>query len=143
MIVVLDANIFLSALIAQHGFPAQILNLWLQRKFELAISSAIVNEVNRVVHYPRIRKKYVLPEEEVANYIDLISSAEFVVNPSVHLSVIEKDPSDDRYIECALVAKAEYMITGDSHLIELERYQGIQILTPASFIALLGYEGVR
>src|SRR4030067_1565671 len=140
MIVVFDANIFVSALIVPHGYPAQVLEFWMQDKFKLVVSPAILEEVNRVVHYPRIRKKYHLPEEEVARYLQLISIAARIVNPRAYLSVIEKDPSDNRYIECALAAHAEYIITGDAHLLELTNYQGINILSPASFLILYRWE---
>jgi predicted nucleic acid-binding protein len=52
------------------------------------------------------------------------------------LSVVERDKSDDRILECALEAKADYIISGDSHLLSLKEYQGIRILSPADFLQL-------
>ena len=137
MRVVFDANIYVSALLAQQGNPAQLFASWEQDKFELAISPPILEEIDRVIHYPRIRKKYKLPEEGVLAFLQGISSAAFVVEPTTELSVIERDPSDNRILECALAGNANFIVTGDNHLLALREFQGIFILTPASFLALL------
>jgi len=59
-----------------------------------------------------------------------------LVSPSFTLSVVERDKSDDRILECALEAKGDYIISGDSHLLSLKEYQGIKILSPAEFLKL-------
>ena len=54
-----------------------------------------------------------------------------------NLRVISSDPDDDMFIECALVAEASMIVSGDRHLLELQEYQGIQIITPAAFLLWL------
>ena len=57
--------------------------------------------------------------------------------PDVKLNIIEEDPSDNKYLECAVSAGAQYIVSGDKHLLGLRSYQGVEILTPAAFLALL------
>ncbi len=140
MRVVLDANILISAIISRKGSPAQILVLWEQEMFDLIISPPVLAELERVIHYPRIRKRYNLPEEQVDQFIQLISTQAISVDPSIEITVIERDLTDNRYLECAVAGGASYIITGDSHLLELKEYKGIIILPPAGFLALVESE---
>lgn len=140
MRVVLDANILISAIISRKGSPAQILVLWEQEMFDLIISPPVLAELERVIHYPRIRKRYNLPEEQVDQFIQLISTQAISVDPSIEITVIEKDLTDNRYLECAVAGGASYIITGDSHLLELKEYKGIIILPPTGFLVLVESE---
>jgi putative PIN family toxin of toxin-antitoxin system len=139
--VVLDANVIISAVISPRGSPARILRLWEGEEFELIISPPILEELERVIHYPRIQEKYSLSEEYVGQFLQSVGSGATVVDPAVELSVIEKDPSDDRYLECAVASEASYIVTGDGHLLDLEEYGGIAILNPAEFLALVKLGG--
>jgi putative PIN family toxin of toxin-antitoxin system len=141
MRVVLDVNVLVSAAISAGGSPGKILDLWEQDQFDLAVSRPILEELERVIHYPRIQQNYELPEEYVEKFLGLIGNQAIVVNPSNKLNVIEKDPSDNRYLECAKEGNASYIVTGDKHLLDLEEYNGIVILTPTGFLAILRLEG--
>jgi putative PIN family toxin of toxin-antitoxin system len=110
--------------------------LWEGGEFELVVSQPILEELERVIHYPRIQERYSLAEEYVEQFLQLIGANAIMVKPSVELTVIEKDPSDNRYLECALAAGASYIVTGDDHLLDLEEYRGITILNPAEFLTL-------
>jgi putative PIN family toxin of toxin-antitoxin system len=137
MRIVLDANVFISAVISPRGNPAQILRLWEQEELELVISPPILEELERVIRYPRIQERYDLAEEHVEQFLQLIGANAIMVKPSEELEVIERDPSDNRYLECALAAGASYIVTGDNHLLDLEEYRGVVILNPAGFLALV------
>ncbi|MBL7063728.1 MAG: putative toxin-antitoxin system toxin component, PIN family [Anaerolineae bacterium] len=138
MRVVLDANVLISAVISPRGNPAQILRLWEWEEFELVVSLPTLEELERVIHYPRIQERYNLSEEDIEQFLQLIGASATVVEPSVELTVIEKDRSDNRYLECALAAGASYIVTGDDHLLSLKEYRGVVILNPAGFLTLLG-----
>ena len=141
MRVVLDANVLVSAVISRQGNPGRILDLWEKDAFDLVVSPQIIKETERVIHYPKIQKKYHLPEEHVEKFLGLIGSQAIVVNPTHEIGVIEKDPPDNRYLECAKESQASYIVTGDRHLLELKEYKGIVILPPVGFLALLDMEG--
>jgi putative PIN family toxin of toxin-antitoxin system len=137
MRVVLDANVLISAVISPQGTPAQILRMWEEgeSEIELVLSPAILVEVERVIHYPRIQERYKLPEEYVGQFLDLIRSSATLIEASEKLSIIAEDPPDNRYLECAAEARASYIVTGDDLLLRLKEYKGVIILRPAAFVA--------
>ena len=141
MRVILDVNVLLSAAISGGGNPGKILDLWEKNQFDLVVSPPILEELERVIHYPKIQQKYRLAEEYVDNFLGLIGNQAIIVNPSKNLNVIERDPSDNRYLESAKEGNASYIVTGDKHLLELKEYAGIVILTPTGFLAILRLEG--
>jgi putative PIN family toxin of toxin-antitoxin system len=137
MQVVLDANVLISAVISSRGASAQILRLWEEEQFDLVVSQPILQELERVIHYPRIQQRYNLPEEDVVRFLRLVRGGASVVEPDFEIQAVERDPSDNRYLECAIEAGASYIVSGDQHLLELGEFQGIVILPPAAFLAVL------
>jgi len=85
-----------------------------------------------VFSYP----KFELTEEEIKELIqeEILPYAE-VVKPKRRLRVVQRDPSDDKFIECAVAGKARVIISGDKDLLSLGRYRQIRILSPAKFLA--------
>jgi putative PIN family toxin of toxin-antitoxin system len=141
MHVVLDANVLVSALISPQGAPGEILEAWEKDRFDLVVSPATLDELGRVLHYPRIQQKYSLPADKLEQFLRLIAGQAIVVNPTQELAVIQADPSDNRYLECAKAAEAAYIVTGDKHLLELGEFEGTVILPPAGFLAVLELKG--
>lgn len=137
MKIVLDANIFVSAVITEKGNPARILELWLDGALEVFTSDPILAEIRRVIYYPHLRKAHRLPDEDVETFLHLLARQTTVIGPNIELQVVKDDPDDDNYIECTVGAGAQFIITGDKHLLRLEAYEGIQMLKPAAFLAYL------
>ena len=137
MQVVLDANVLVSAVISSRGAPAQILRLWEEERFDVLVSQPILEELERVLHYPRIQQRYDLPEEDVASFLRFMRSGAIIVEPSDKVTVIERDPSDNRHLECAVAGGASYIVAGDQHLLQLGEFRGIVILPPAGFLVAL------
>jgi putative PIN family toxin of toxin-antitoxin system len=137
MQVVLDANVLVNAVISSRGAPAQILRLWEEERFDVLVSRPILEELERVLHYPRIQQKYDLLEEDVATFLRFMRSGAIIVEPNDKITVIERDPTDNRYLECAVAGGASYIVSGDQHLLELGEFRGIVILLPAGFLAAL------
>ena len=141
MRLVLDANVLVSALISRKGAPARLLEYWQEERFDVVISPAILREVQRVLHYPKLQQRYHLSEEGIQRFLRLLRRQAIGVEPSEELTVIQHDPTDNRYLECAIAGEADIIVSGDHHLVELGEYQGVQILTPAGFLSLLRLEG--
>lgn len=137
MRVVLDANIYVSTLISDKGNPAKIVNRWLSGEFEVLVSPPIIDEILRVTGYERIQRKYARVRENRLEFVALVSEQGIWTELQEELSVITADKSDNRYLECAVSGGAQYVVTGDDHLLELGAYQGIAIVTPAAFVTLL------
>jgi putative PIN family toxin of toxin-antitoxin system len=130
--VVLDANIYVSAL-AFGGKPKRALQFGLTRRVDVAISEPIRTEVLRT-----LRDKFRWSEARLTEAQALIDTAATTVVPTVTLHVIERDPDDDRVLECAVAAKAEWIVTGDSDLLDLGEYEGIEIVQVNEFLGRLG-----
>jgi putative PIN family toxin of toxin-antitoxin system len=137
MRVVLDVNVFVSALLSSKGAPVRILEHWQDGQIQVVVSPAILEELKRVLHYPKLQQRYCLPEETIQTFLRLIIKQAIVVTPETECTVVQADPTDDRYLECALTRDAQVIVSGDQHLLELGEYQDVQILTPAGFLALL------
>ena len=136
MRLVLDTNIYVSNLISEKGNPAKIVRWWLEGEFDVLVSQPIIDEILRVSGYERIQKKYAQVRENRLEYAALIAEQALWIEPQEKLDVIAADESDNRYVECAVAGGAQYIITGDEHLLELGEYEGIRVLTPAAFAAL-------
>ena len=134
---VLDANVLLSALIRPQGSPGQILRRWLEdRAFALITSPTILAEVRRALDYPRVRKYLVGSDEDLDLWVASLGLIAEPVEGRLRLRVAE-DPDDDKYIAAAVEGFAQFVVTGDAHLLSLKDYEGIRIVTPRAFIALL------
>lgn len=137
MRVVLDTNIFISALISRQGNPAKILDKWQKKEIEVVVSPAIIAEIYQVTGYERLQKKYQRIREEREGLVDELRKFATIVEPQQTLSVVLADESDNRYIECAVESGANYVVTGDPHLLTVNEYQGILMISPATFLAIL------
>jgi putative PIN family toxin of toxin-antitoxin system len=145
MRVVLDANQLVSAVLVPVGRPAQVLEAWRAGRFELVLSPAILAEVRRVLLYPRLRRKHGWSEAQIDDFLAGITGAATLTPGTLSIQAVPDDPTDDKVVACTLEAEAQYIVSGDKHLTQLERYQGIEIVTPALFtervLAQAGQEG--
>lgn len=143
MIIVLDTNVVISGLLTTKGPPAKIIAYWAAEEFDVAISTALLDELARVLKYERVRKRLGKSQEMVKDLLKRFKTVAILTEPQLKLKVIGEDPDDDRVLECAVAAGAAYIVTGDEHLRKLKQYQGIIILSPAGFLTLLNLEGKR
>jgi putative PIN family toxin of toxin-antitoxin system len=134
---VLDTNVYVSGTILAHGTPFEILEAWRRQAYVLIISEAIIAEIERVLHYPRIRDRYTVSEEDVVRLVESLRADALVVPGDCEVSGVSSDPDDDKFLACALEAQADCIITGDPDLLDLGRYQGIDILKPREFLERL------
>ena len=141
MIVVLDTNIIISAMLSPGGNASAVIRLWEADEFDVAISPALISETRRTLTYERVNKYLMLTSKELDSFLKRFQSIVINVDPQEHLDVIKDDPDDNRVLECALEAKASYIVSGDHHLLQLKEHQGVVILSPASFLALLKLGG--
>jgi len=135
--VCLDTNVFVSGMISPSGAPYDVLEAWRNREFVLLTSDDIITEVSKVLNYPKIKSAFSLTDEEIEQYISLISQYSQRTPGELKIDIITEDPSDNMFLVCAVEGKADFIISGDNHLLEVGTYQGIQILTPREFIKQL------
>ena len=137
MKVVLDANIFVSSLVNTQGNPKHIMSAWEEGVFDLLVSVPILEEVGRVLRYPRIAKRHKQDELAIQRFLELLKNEAILIEPKEQLNVVLEDKSDNRYLECALEGKAQYLVSGDNHLLDIGEYKGIIILPPAAFMVFM------
>ena len=129
--VVLDTNIIISAF-GWEGNPRKILRMILVREIELILSSHILAEVKRVLDYP----KFKFNEQQKRDILSIVLRIAKLVEPKVNYDIIKEDATDNKFIDCAIEAKAEFIITGDAHLLKIKEHKCIRILTPREFLEL-------
>ena len=142
MKVVLDANVYVSSMLNKLGNPKRVIDSWQQGAFDVLISSAILDETGRVLSYPRIIKRHRQDETTIQRFLKLLEDEAIKVEPNEVLGVVKDDESDNRYLERAVAGKAQYVISGDNHLLDIGEYRGIVILSPAVFVAVLSQGGI-
>jgi putative PIN family toxin of toxin-antitoxin system len=135
MKIVLDANIFVSAFL-WGGKPSAIVGIAEDGLCTLYITNEIVAEIERVLR----KRKFRLTEEKVEYYIRRIEriSKKITVADSERVTTGgSRDKTDNKYLECAVTANADYVISGDIHLRELKEYRGIKIVNPAEYLEIV------
>ena len=135
---VLDANVVVSGILSGKGYPGRILTAWRGEQFHLVISEAILEEVGRVLRYPKIAARHRWTDAQLQMFIEDLTHLAILTTGQLTLSVIAEDPPDNRYLECAVEGDADYLVSGDRHLPDLAHYRGIEILASRAFVELLG-----
>jgi putative PIN family toxin of toxin-antitoxin system len=131
---VIDTNLFISGLFAKDSVSAQLQNLWIDQKFELVTSVEIIKEVSRVLSYPRIKERFKPKEDNVRRFFQLIFRKAIISKDVYHTDKIVDDPTDNKFLACALEKKADYIVSRDPHLRNIKHFHGIQIVDATTFI---------
>ena len=135
--VVLDANVIVSGVIAPRGAPARILEAWRTGWFQPLVSPAILDEIGRVLRYPRIVSYHRWPDDHIRTFLEDLAYLAIPVEGELEITAIQQDPTDNRYLECAVEGRADYIVSGDQHVLALGEYEGIPIHSPRAFIEVL------
>jgi uncharacterized protein len=135
--VVLDANVLISGLISRYGPPGIILNTWIEGKFELVVSPSILEELGRVLHYPRIQKR--LTEKQISEFLERLTENSIISQGSLKIEILTRDPSDNIYLSCAIEEEVNFLVTGNGdHFEEAQRIiTAVQVISPREFLEIL------
>lgn len=132
--VVIDTNVFISSFFG--GNPRRIISYWEKGEIIWCVSKSIIDE------YIEILKRLGLKnEKELDDLLNLFAKGFNLIYSAntPHLQIVDDDPDDDKFIECAVALKSNYVVSGDKHLTSLKEYMGIKILTPLEFIEYMTY----
>ena len=129
--VVIDTNVFISAFYLPESKPAGVVLLARRKTILNVISLPILKEVERI-----IKKKLLWDNSKTQAAVRRIKNFSEEVHPQERLAIIADDP-DNRILECAVAGQADFIISGDHHLLDLKNYQGIKIVHPARFLELI------
>jgi putative PIN family toxin of toxin-antitoxin system len=131
MIAVFDTKVLIAAIITE-GICSKLLHRARAGEFSLISCPFILKELQRI-----LSKKFRLSHDELSSAMEPISEAiSQVIEHSLKITDICRDADDDNIIACAVAAKAAYLVTGDSDLLDIKSYRDIKIITPRDFEAL-------
>ena len=127
MKVVLDTNVFVSSFYG--GYPRRVTRLWAGASIQLCLSRAIVREYSEVLERMGLG-------QELSELLALFARGHscLFAGKTPELPIIPDDPDDNRFIECAVALDASHIVSGDKHLLQVQEYMGIEIVTPKAFI---------
>lgn len=134
MRVVLDTGIFISAFLSTEGYPRKVVNLWLDKEFQLITSEWQIEEIKRVSQYDRLKERIV--HRDIGFLINRLKRHAIVLKeiPNVDYS---PDPDDNPILATALAGEAQYLVSGDKRdILDLEVVVGVRILTAREFVEL-------
>lgn len=129
MRVVIDTNVFVSSFLGGH--PRQVIDLWKGGDIILCLSKEILNEYVDVLQSVGLGS-----EEELAELLALFKKGIHLLftTKTPSLQIVRDDPTDDKFIACAVKLNAECIITEDKAVKAIGDYQGIRILAPRDFL---------
>jgi putative PIN family toxin of toxin-antitoxin system len=127
---VFDTNTLVSALLFRASTPRRALDYAFDHG-KVLISLPLVRELYRVLHYPRMTR-YITPDEQ-AQFLNQLTREGILTTITVQLQVV-RDPDDNFVLELAVSGGASIIISGDSDLLSLGRYDSIPIRTPAQYL---------
>ncbi|MBW1838195.1 MAG: putative toxin-antitoxin system toxin component, PIN family [Deltaproteobacteria bacterium] len=128
---VLDTNVVISALLKTQSTPALIVSLALQGRIIFCLSENIFNEYEGVL----AREKFkALNSRQVKRLLAELKNKALFVVPEKKLEIIKEDPEDNMFLECALEAEADFLITGNKKHFPFKTFKGISVVSPGEFI---------
>jgi putative PIN family toxin of toxin-antitoxin system len=137
--VIVDTNVWVSALINPFGLPAEIRKLWKEDRFDLLISQPLLVELVEVLNRPRIKDKYGLSPDDVLDLLQsVILKSSFVA--VTHEIDICRDAGDNMVLETAIKGKANYLVTRDDDIkMDKEIFRelkklGVEIVSVSKFL---------
>lgn len=140
--ILVDTNVWVSALLNPHGFPARVLEALKAGRFEPILSEPLLEELRDVLSRPKLAKKYHLEPQDIVELAALLEGKAIKVKPrgDFHLC---RDPRDDIILETALLGRADYAVSRDDDLkrdLELMRKlqeQGVRVVSVSQFLTVL------
>ena len=128
---VLDTNTLISAVGWRDSKPRKILEACLLGEYRLIESPDLLKEFMAVIKRPKFS---FIPEEQKNELLARLGSHCEIVEPREKLNLIKGDPADNRVLECAIEGNAQYIVSGDQHLLQLKQFRETTILTASEFL---------
>ncbi len=134
IIAIIDTNLFISGLFGKNTTTSLLQKLWITQAIQLGTSHEIIKEVTRVLQYPKIKERLPVSGDVIKRLFKLMCRKAIITKDTYTTERITADPTDNKFLACALEVKADYVISGDNHLLSLKHFHGIQIVDAASFV---------
>ncbi len=132
--IVIDTNTLISALGWKEGNPRKIIELCIKGKCLLITSPELINEFYSVINRPKFN---FISKEEKNQFLVNFLTISCLVEPKNKIDVIKEYPMDNIVLEAAFKSKADYIISGDEHILRLRGFKGTKIVNSKSFLDLI------
>jgi putative PIN family toxin of toxin-antitoxin system len=119
------------------GKPAEIIKAAEDQRICIFTSEDIVAEISSVLTYPKLKKIYQVEGLHREDLIETVLKIGKFVKVTKKLNVVKEHPADDKFIECAFAAGADYIVSGDKHLLKVACYKKTQIVPVNEFLQLI------
>lgn len=136
---VIDTTVLVSAFLrpVPGGAAFELLRRAKQQDFQLFLSDDILEETAGVLlSRGHIRKRYEYPDAAAIEFCQSLADLAVIVPEVPEISVV-RDPNDDMILACAVAAGAEYLVSRDKDLLSLGGHEGVKIIAPETFLAVL------
>jgi putative PIN family toxin of toxin-antitoxin system len=132
--IVVDTNVLVSALLKEYSSSALIVSLILQETLKLCLSPEILDEYKRVLSYNKFQD---LDQTTVKALLAELLRKSLMVEPKTLLDIIKADSEDNKFLECALEAEADFFITGNIKHFSFKEFHQTKIVTPSQFLQII------
>ena len=149
--VVYDCMVFLQGLIKERGPAVECLALVENDSVELFISKVVLREISEVLTRPELQSRYpLLTSERVARLIEVMQRKAILIDPVPPIFSYSRDPKDEPYINLAVAAGADCIVSRDTDLLDLmtgymaeckefrQRFRLLKVIDPVSFLEAVG-----
>ena len=138
LVIIADINILLPLLFGQTQRAKFLRKAWKSLGFRLVLTPQILDELSRVVTYPKVLTNFGLDTASVTSAIQILKRIAILLpGDYAEVDVIEEDPSDNIYLAAALESGADYLVTQDRHILSLKYFYGTQIISLEQFVRVL------
>jgi putative PIN family toxin of toxin-antitoxin system len=138
MRVTLDTNVLVSAFISKRGHSADVLDLIATFDgITLVLSNEILEEFKDVMGRKEVATRFDYSTTDVSKFEGTLRGVAEIVAVKSGFKAVREDPDDDVVVNTAFDGRADYIVSGDRHLRELNRFQGVRIVSPKSFLTIL------
>ena len=134
-----DTNIFVRSLIQKENLANHLISLWLDGRFVLVLSQAIVDEVRDVLLRPALMRELQYTRTEAMRLINLLPQAS-IVEVSTSFGLCHRDPTDNIFVDCAILGRVQFLVSTDNDLIDNSELKqalfeyGVEIVDPPNFL---------
>ena len=135
MRIVLDINVYSSFLLTRGETISRIFDAWENNEFTTLTSSQMFDELQRVLKYPHLKAR--IKTVEARALLQVVQTDAVLVPGKISKTGVTSDPKDDMVVACAVEGNADYIVSGDPHLLKLQQYENVKIVSPTEFVNIL------
>lgn len=129
---VFDTNILVSSIFWKKGNPRKVVELAIDGRLICFTTVEILDELGKV-----LRRDFDASDNEVLRQVNVILGYSELITANIHLDIVKKDKDDNKILECAVACGADYIVTGDKHLLDLKSYKQTRIITAAEMVNIV------